>query len=110
MKTNKKKNPLVIVLVILFGIYASLYYLSESGYYDYKEYNKMVMTEEAMKQFESDVASGKDITLNDYLETQYKDYSNNVSELGLKTSEALESFITKGIGGFFKVVSKLVTG
>lgn len=110
MTSNKKKNPLVIVLIILFGIYASLYYLAESGYYDYKEYNKMIMTEEAMKQFESDIAAGKDITLNDYIEKNYKDYSNNISELGLKTSETLEKFMTKGIGGFFKVVSKLVTG
>lgn len=110
MQSKKKKNPVLIVVVILFGVYLALYYLAESGYYDYKEYNKMMMTEEAMKQFESDVAAGKDITLNDYLQTNYKDYSNNVSKLGLKTSEALESFVTKGIGNFFKVVSKLVTG
>ena len=110
MKPKKKRNPLLIVVVVLFGIYASLYYLAESGYYDYKEYNKMILTEEAMKRFEQDVANGKDITLNDYLDTQFKDYSNNVSKLGLKTSETLENFVTKGIGGFFKVFSKLVTG
>ncbi len=110
MKTNKKRNPLLIVVVILFGIYASLYYLAESGYYDYKEYNKMIITEEAMKKFEDDVAAGKDITLDDYINTEYKDYSNNVSKLGLKTSETLENFVTKGIGSFFKIFSKLVTG
>ena len=109
MKAKKKRSPLLIIIIILFGIYASLYYLAESGYYDYKEYNKMIMTEEAMKQFENDVAAGKDITLNDYLNTEFKDYSNNVSKLGLKTSETLENFVTKGIGGFFKVFSKLVT-
>ena len=110
MKPKKKRNPLLIVVVVLFGIYASLYYLAESGYYDYKEYNKMIFTQEAMKRFEEDVALGKDITLNDYLDTNYKDYSNNVSELGLKTSETLEKFVTKGIGGFFKMISRLVTG
>ncbi len=110
MKAKKKKNPVLIVVMVLFGVYLALYYLAESGYYDYKEYNKMVMTEEAMKKFENDIAAGKDITLNDYLESDYKDYSNNVSKLGLKTSETLENFVTKGIGSFFKVLSKLVTG
>jgi len=87
----------------------ALYYMAETGYYEYQEYNKMIVTEEAMKRFENDVSAGKDISLEEYVTSNYKDYSNKVSNLGLKTGESIENFITEGLGGFFKVVSKLVT-
>lgn len=106
---KKKRNPLLIITIILFGVYTALYYMASAGYYDYKEYNKMVVTEEAMKRFESDIQEGKDITINDYITTDYKDYSNKISDLGLKTGESLEKFMTEGLGGFFKIVSRLVT-
>lgn len=106
---KKKKNPLLIITIILFGIYTALYFMSSAGYYEYKEYNKMIITEEAMKKFEQDVSEGKDISINNYITTEYKDYSNKISDLGLKTGESIEKFMTEGLGGFFKVVSKLVT-
>ncbi len=105
---KKKKNPLVIIVIVLFGCYMSLYYLSINGYYDYKEYNKMTLTKDAMKQFENDVKEGKNISINDYI-TEYKDYSNSVSNFGLKTGESIEKVINKGLGGVFKILSKLVT-
>lgn len=106
---KKKKNPLLIITIILFGVYVALYFMASAGYYEYKEYNKMVVTEEAMKQFEKDISEGKDISINNYITTEYKDYSNKVSDLGLKTGNMVEKFMTEGLGGFFKVVSKLVT-
>lgn len=105
---KKKKNPFMIVVIVLFGAYLSLYYLSISGYYEYKEYNKMVLTEEAMQRFENDVKDGKDISIENYI-SDYKDYSNSVSNFGLKTGESLEKIVDKGLGGIFRVLSKLVT-
>lgn len=61
-----------------------------------------------MKKFETDVSNGKDVSIYDYIEEE-KDYSNNVSNLGVKLGEVTEDFLTKGLGGIFKVVSKLVT-
>lgn len=106
---TKKKNPVIIILIILFGIYMAIYYAMASGYYEYKEYNKMILTEEAMKRFEEDVSNGKDISIEEYITKTNKDYSNKVSDLGLKAGESLETFVTKGLGNFFKVISKLVT-
>ena len=61
---KKKKNNFVFVLtIVLFGIYMALYYMAETGYYEYKEYNKMIVTEEAMKQFERDISEGKDVSV-----------------------------------------------
>ena len=106
---TKKKNPVIIILIILFGIYMAIYYAMASGYYEYKEYNKMILTEEAMKRFEEDVSNGKDISIEEYITKTNKDYSNKVSDLGLKAGESLETFVTKGLGNFFKVIIKLVT-
>ncbi len=105
---KKKKNPFIIIVIVFFGAYLSLYYLSISGYYEYKEYNKMVLTEEAMKRFENDIKEGKDISIENYI-SDYKDYSNSVSNIGLKTGESLEKIVDKGLGEFFRVLSKLVT-
>lgn len=109
MTKKKKKNPLLIIMIILFGVYLALYYAFLNGYYEYKNYNKMVLTEEAMKEFEKDISEGKDITLNKYIKTEYKDYSNSISDLGLKTGEFLEDAVTKGIGEFAKFFGKLFT-
>lgn len=105
---KKKINPVLLTTIILFGIYMALYYMAETGYYDYKEYNKMIVTEEAMKKFESDVSEGKDVSIENYI-TPQKNYENKVSNLGLKASESIEKFMTKGIGGFFKVLGSLVS-
>ena len=51
---------------------------------------------------------GKTIDINNYI-TESKDYTNNVSKLGVKVGELSTKFITKGLGSFFKVLSKLVT-
>lgn len=106
---KKKRNPVLTILIILFGVYLAFYYAFLNGYYEYKEYNKMIITEEAMKKFENDIKEGKDISINKYITTDYKDYSNNISNLGLKTGEFLENAVNKGLGGFFKVVGKLFT-
>lgn len=106
--TKKKINPILLLTIILFGIFMALYYMAENGYYEYKEYNKMIVTEEAMKRFENDVNEGKDVSIENYI-TPMKDYTNKVSDLGLKTSESLEKFMTKGIGSIFKVLGSLVT-
>ena len=89
MPKKKNKNVVFIIFVILFGMYLALYYAFLGGYYEYKAYNKKNLTEEMMKKFETDVSNGKDVSIYDYIVT--------------------EDFLTKGLGGIFKVVSKLVT-
>ena len=105
---KKKKNVFFIVLILLFLVYLAFYVASVNGYYEYQEYNKMVITEEARKEFERDVSEGKDVSLVDYI-TKKKDYSNNVSELGLKAGSLIEDFVTDGLGSVFEVLGKLVT-
>ena len=107
---KKKHNYLFIVTLIFFGIYSAIYFSYKGGYYDVKAHDKMLLTEEAMKRFEEDVNNGKDISVNDYIQNNYKDYSNKVTNIGIKIGSLAESFVVDGIGSFFEFLGKLFTG
>lgn len=104
---KKKRHILFIVILFLFITFMSLYFSQINGYYDYTQYNKKTITEESMEQFETDVAEGKEIRIENYLNDTYKDYSNNLSNFGLKTGKVLENFMTSGIKRAFKIFSAL---
>ena len=109
MSEGKKKfNPFVIIVLLFFIIFISLYFTQLTDLYEYGQYNKMTITKEAMERFESDIANGKDIEVEDYLDT-VKDYTNNASKLGNKTSKFLESVMTDGIKKTFEIISALFT-
>ena len=106
---KKKKNYLLIVMTVLFSIYCAILFSYNNGYYQTMAYKKMTLTEEAMRRFEQDIEEGKNISVNNYLVNDFKDYSNGVSNAGVKTGEMAEKFITKGLGKIFKVLGKLFT-
>lgn len=104
---KKNKNVFLIIMILLFITFISLYISQIGGYYEFTQYNKKTITEEAMKQFEKDIEDGKEIKMENYISSSYKDYSNNVSNLGMKTSSSIENFMTKGIKNIFKVIKTL---
>ncbi len=104
---KKKTNYLFIFTIILFLIFISLYLSQINGYYEYKNYSKMTLTKEAMEQFENDVDEGKNVIFTDYLDNTYVDYSNNMSNLGNKTSEIIEYIFKKGLKKSYKIISAL---
>lgn len=108
MPKKKKKSVIFVITIILFGIYLALYYSFTFGYYDYKEYNKMQLTEEAMKRFEKDVSEGKNVLLEDYI-TEEKDYSSAASKVGVLAGEYTEKIIIKGLGGIFHIIGSFVS-
>ncbi|NLA33517.1 MAG: hypothetical protein GX861_01455 [Tenericutes bacterium] len=89
-----------ILLIVLF--FLALFVTQVSGYYEYNNNQKTVMTNEAIKRFEADIKEGKDITIDNYLKT--KKYSNNISKTGLKLSNKLQSLVDKSLK---KVLSKI---
>lgn len=108
METKKKKNLFPVIMTLFFIVFVALYFMGITDIYKYREHNKMSITKEAMERFESDIESGKDITIEDYLDT-VKDYSNGVSKLGYKASNMVEEFMNKGIKRTFKVLASLFT-
>lgn len=105
---KKKKNPVLISLAILFIVYMALFITQSTGYYELKQHNRMVMTNENMKKFENDVKQGKDISIEDYIDTTKKDYSSRVGDIGNKTSSLIEKVMTKGIKTSFGMLGKLL--
>lgn len=108
MENKKKKNLFPVIMTLFFIIFIALYFVEITDIYKYKEHNKMSITKEAMERFENDIENGKDISIEDYLDT-VKDYSNGVSKLGYKTSNMVEEFMSKGIKKTFKLLASLFT-
>ena len=79
-------------------IFLCTYFVGASGYYEYNLQNKKNLTEEQIKQFESDVKAGKNIDLDDYLKENKIDYSNKLtrttSEVSLKFNDYLKNFLS----------------
>lgn len=96
------------VFWLLFVTFLTLYFSQATGYYEFKQHKKVVYTAEQIKKFEADVSAGKDVHIEDYMETTNRDYSNKASDLGLSISQALGDIVKSGIEGFFDTIGKMV--
>lgn len=81
---------------------------SKGGYYEYKLGEKVNLTDEAIKKFEEDIKNGKDIVLEDYVDTEVVDYNNNVSKLGKKISTTIQKTFTKGMKYIFSSLDNIL--
>ncbi len=109
MKKKKSQKLLWFILISLFVIYMGLYIANSTGYYESKINDRVKLTNETIRKFENDIANGKDVTIDDYLEKETKDYSNKASKLGLNISQKVEEFMTTGLSKMLKVIGKLFT-
>ncbi len=105
---KKNKNYMTITIILFFIFFLALYSSQVGGYYEYGQYKKAALTNEAIEEFEKDIQQGKEIDSKEYLNSKYKDYSNNMSKIGLKTSSYIEKVFTEGIRNTFRYLSKLV--
>ena len=103
-----KKKIFKIVFFILFISFVISYVIEKSGYYEYNLQNKMIMTNEAMEQFENDVKDGKDVRREDYLVSTEKDYTSSLTKGTNKVSIKVNGILKKGIEGVFKVLGSFV--
>lgn len=114
MKTEDKKKLcskifgriFLGLLIAFFAIFVS----SKTGYYDFEQHNKTVLTEEKIKEFEQDVKDGKEINIKDYIVSTTPNYQNSVSRLGNKLSSSLEGFVQSGIESTFDFLNKMLGG
>lgn len=107
-KNNKTLNRIFKYLFFtLFITYLALYFSGTTGYYDYSNYKKTVLTHEKIKQFESDVKDGKELDLENYLESTNKDYNNRTSKMGFSVSKKINEGASVAIDYIFKVLNKM---
>ena len=109
MEKKKKGTWVLKLLGVLFVLYISLTIAIQAGYYEAKLGEKTTITEEAIKQFEEDVQSGKDVDINDYITNVQMDYSNQTTKAGVLFSKAVEAVMSKGIDGMVNIFKALFT-
>lgn len=104
-----KKNLIKIVLSLIVLSFIISYIIYETGYYEYKLQNRMVLTKEQMEKFENDVNNGLDVTLNDYIIDENIDYTSNLTEFTAKINNKTSKYVKKSIELIFKKLNKLVS-
>lgn len=82
--------------------------MQASGYNEYNQNKKKMLTEEEIAAFEKDVAEGKDVTLEDYGKEKDKNYENAVSKAGLTVSYGIEKAFNESMNAIFKMLSEAV--
>ncbi|MBQ9181314.1 MAG: hypothetical protein IJ134_01560 [Bacilli bacterium] len=106
-KTKTHERIFKYLFFTLFITYIALYFSGTTGYYDYSNYKKTVLTNEKIKQFEQDVKEGKELNLENYLESTSKDYNNKTSSLGLNVSKKIGDGANVAIDYIFKFLNKM---
>lgn len=104
---NKIFSRLFLALFIAF---LAIYVSSATGYYEFEQHNKMVLTEEKIREFEQDVADGKEVDIKNYIVNDTPNYQNSVSKLGSTVSTQLENIVQSGIESTFAFLNKLLGG
>ena len=103
----KGKNVVRFLLLVIVILFFSLYFSMASGYFEYNEGKKTTLTEEAIERFDNDVAEGKEISADNYLEKEVN-YSNRFSKVGMKLSTYIEKGFNKMMNAFFREIEKTV--
>ena len=93
----------IIILLLLF-LFTTVYISNRNGYYAYNNYQKNILTEDGIKQFEEDVSNGIAIDINNYIAKEI-DYSNNISKTSLMLSNKIGHLIKKGLVSFFEKIT-----
>lgn len=101
---SKKLSSFIFVL--LFLSFLVVYVAQSTGYYENLNYRKTYLTEEKIKEFEKDVEEGKKINPEDYLVEEDKNYSNKISNFGLKSSLFIEKHFKKIMNKVFGELSE----
>jgi len=110
MKNKTKTKIYKFVFMIFFLSFLVIYFSELTGYYEYQNHQKASLTEEQIKKFEEDVASGKEVDLEEYLIQTDKSYNNNLSKITSKISNGISNIVQSGVENTFKMISKLVDG
>lgn len=109
MEDKKKVVPkrLKLIFTILILIFACLYLSKETGYYERKISNNTLLTKERIKEFEKDVAEGKQVDIKDYIMTKKSDYKNPFSKLGMTISNIISKILNDGVSYVIKFLNAL---
>jgi len=104
----KKKEGVKFILILVALTFICSYAISQSGYYEYSMQSKKNLTEEEIKQFESDVKAGKEVDITEYLKDREVDYTNKLTRTTVKVSTTVNEYLKRGIETVFRVLNQFV--
>lgn len=102
------KKIFVVSFITMFVCFLVLYIVGLTGYFDYKQHEKMVLTKENMEIFEQDIKEGKEVDLKNYVNEEEYDYNNAVSRLGMDLSNNIEKYAKIVLGSVFKAFNEVI--
>ena len=105
MKKNKLLKPIIMIILL---IYISMYYVSNSGYYEYHMQEKTILTNKKIKEFETDIKNNQFVDIKNYLEYEEVDCTNKLSNIMYNFSDKGVKVSRKIIKALFKKLSYLV--
>ena len=105
--SKKKPNIILRLLSLFFVIFMGLYIANISGYYESKIRDKVIVTEEGIKEFEEKVSNGEEIDVKSFLNNERVDYRSNMSNLGDNLTKGFENIIDECAKVFTNVMKSL---
>lgn len=107
MKTNKAGKRFKMLFYFLLTLFIFLYFASLSGYYEKKVANDTILTKEAIKAFEKDVAEGENVDIKDYIIKDDNDYKSLSSKVGYTVSNTIDTILNDGVRYIVKFLKTL---
>lgn len=104
---KKKKNPVLKVLGLLFVVFMALYIANMSGYYESKIRDRVIITEEGIKNFEQAIKNGDEIDITSFLNTEREDYSSSMSNFGENVTSSIENVVVGGMDIVSDIIKSL---
>lgn len=107
MNKKKKIHPCLKILGLLFVVFMALFIASQSGYYESEVRDKVIVTEEKIKEFESLVQKGETIDINTFLDNEREDYRSGMSNLGDNLTSSIASVVSVGMDVMTDILKSL---
>lgn len=109
-KEDKEKiyNNIFKALFIVFIVsFLTLYISNSTGYFEYYHRQKIILTDEKIKQFEEDIKNGVNLDLESYLESTKQNYNNKASKFGLFISNKIGKYAKSIIEKTFEILNDI---
>ena len=101
-------NKFIKVLIIVFVFsFIGLYFSYRNGYYEKRNYEKKILTDEMIEEYENDLLNGVDVTKKDYIPIEH-DYTNIYTKSMLSISKTVEKSIDSIIKYLFSKISNTI--
>ncbi|MDD2409143.1 MAG: hypothetical protein PHD03_00250 [Bacilli bacterium] len=107
---KKSTNKFKIIFYILLLSFCFVYFSGKTGYYETNLQKNTLLTSDAIKEFEKDVAEGKAVNIKDYIKADVNDYHNSYSNLGFYISKSIDTILTDGVSKITSILKTLFTG